>query len=156
MKEGWFGTRQKQSLVVFVFMLAGIAYVSYKNQPEDTPEAAATKIVNTLIEAAEEKNLGPFKTYLSERVKDENGNGKEELLNTLRGIFFAHKKISITLMSLEVATGTNPNIVDADIVVLMSERILPTDRGEFFVSMRLEEDGWRIREVKWGDGYGAP
>lgn len=149
-----FGRRQKQSLLVLVFMLTGIAYMTLKNRPDDTPEAAVKKIVHTLIEAAEEKNLGPFKTYLSEKATDENGRNKEELLNLMRGIFFAHKKIGISLIALEVTPNTNPTMADASIVVLMSENILPTDKGEFFISCRKEEDGWRIWEVRWGEGYG--
>lgn len=153
MKE-LFGQRQKQSLAVLVFMLAGIAYMTLRNQTPDTPEGAVRRIVQELIKGAESKDLGPFKKYLSENVKDENGRNREELLTVMRGIYFSHKKISLSLMNLEITTHTNANIVDTHIEILMGESILPTEKGDFIASFRKEPEGWRIWEVKWGQGYG--
>jgi len=150
----WFGPRQKQSLFVLVLLAAGIGYYTCKSQPAGSPEAIVRGIVKTLIEAAEERDLEPFKTYLSDQVTDENGRTKDELLTILRGIFFTHKKISLTTLQIDITPNTNPNLMQAHIVVLMSETTLPTDRGEFFTTFRKEGDGWRITEVNWGEGYG--
>jgi len=152
--KDWFGPRQKQSLFVLVFMLAGIAYMTCRNERQDSPEAKVRAIVQELVSAAESKDLGPFKKYLSEQVTDESGRKRDELLNVMRGIFFSHKKISLTLVSLDIATNTNPNLIDARVVVLMSETLLPTEKGDFLVGFRKEAAGWRIWEVKWGEGYG--
>ena len=153
MKE-WFGRRQKQSLFVLAFMIAGISYYTCRTKTPDSPEAVVRGIIKTLIAAAEDRDLGPFKTYLSDQVTDENSRHKDELLTILRGIFFTHKKIRLTTLEIDITPNTNPNLMQARIVVLMSETTLPTDRGEFFTTFRNEKDGWRITEVRWGEGYG--
>ena len=150
----WFQNRQKQSLLVLALLMAGLVYVSYCGGPPSAPRERVSAIVDELVSAAEKKNLGPFKKHLSEEIRDESGRGKKELLDLLRLIFLRHSKISLTVLSKQVEENTNPSIFDVSLSLLMSESLLPTDRGEFFLTFRKEGDAWRIWALKWGEGYG--
>ncbi len=149
----WFGSRQKQSLVVLLLLLAGILYVS-RSRDQDSPEAQVRAAIAEMVEGAEKRSIAPFKKHMSEKIQDEAGRGKDELLDTLRLIFFRHQTISLHLVSLEVADNTNPDIMSADLILLMSETALPTDKGNFFLTFRREGDTWRVWEIQWRDGYG--
>jgi len=154
MSESWFGRRQKQSAVVLALMLAGVVYMSMRGG-DDSPKGQVTRAVKAMVAGAENKDIGPFREYFSENVRDESGNDKQALLNILRGIFLRHSNISLSLVSLDLQDNTNPDLISASLTLLMGETVLPTDRGNFFVTFRREPDGvWRVWEVRWQGGYG--
>ena len=149
----WFQQHQKQSLFVLLFLIAGMAYVSLR-KPADTPAAQVERIVRELVAAAEDKNLKPFRKYLSEEVRDDQGRGKKEILNILRAIFFRHGRISLSLIHLDVVESAGSQVFSADLSLLMGEQIVPTEKGNFFVTFRRQDGQWRVWEVKWDQGYG--
>lgn len=149
-----FGARQKQALVVLLLMIAGIWYASVRQGPQ-SPEAQMTAVVDELIQAAEDKDLDPFKKHLSDEFRDERGRDKNHALNIVRMIFLRHPRISLARISLEFMDMQSPDVRDAHLVVLGSETRLPSDRFEFWITFRLEAGAWRIWEAKWGDGYGV-
>ena len=148
-----FGRRQKQSLFVLVLMIVGMIYMNRCSTP-NSPEAQVKDAIREMVEGAEKKSIAPFEKHLSDNVQDEQGRGKKELLNTLRLIFLQHPRISLSLMSLNVEDNTNPDVISADLTLLMGETPLPSDKGNFFLTFRREGDTWRVWEVKWGEGYG--
>ncbi len=149
----FFGTRQKQSLAVLLFLLAGMIYVSWRNQPR-TPEGQVEAAVRELVAAAEKKDMRPFRKWMGTRVRDDSGRTRDEILSILRGIFFRHPKISLQILSLDVQTGTNDTIVNAKLQLFMSESLLPQDKGTFDLAFKQEDGAWRIWEIKWLGGYG--
>lgn len=148
-----FGARQKQSLVVLLLFIAGMFYMSNRENPE-SPEAQVRAAIEEMVRGAEKKDIDPFKKHLSEEVQDEQGRNKEVLLNTLRVIFLRHPRISLNLLDLDVAGGTNPDVIKASLTLLMSETALPTDKGNFFLTFRREGDTYRVWELRWDGGYG--
>ena len=153
MSEPLFGRRQKQSLFILLLMIVGIIYMNRCSSP-DSPEAKVKAAIREMVEGAEKKDIDPFEKHISVNVQDEQGRGKTELLNTLRLIFLQHPRISLSLLSLNVAGNTNPDVISADLTLLMGETALPSDKGNFFLTFRREGDEWRVWEVKWGEGYG--
>jgi hypothetical protein len=149
-----FGNRQKQSLFVLALMILGIIYMSTRTSP-DSPSGQVRAAVEAMVKGAEERSIKPFKKYLSEDVKDSQGRGKEEMLRILRGIFFRYQKVSLEVLSLDVETQTNPDIITAELLLLMSDTPLPKDKGNFVLTFRNEGE-WRVWEVDWEDaaGYG--
>ncbi len=153
--SAWFQERQKQSLVILILLAAGVIYLSMRGSGDNTPRSQVERAIKAMVKGAENKNIGPFREYFSENVRDESGNRKQDLLNILRGIFLRHKNISLSLVSLDIQDNTNPDIISASLTLLMGENILPTDRGNFFATFRREEDGaWRVWEIRWQGGYG--
>ncbi len=148
-----FGKRQKQSLFVLLFFIAGMIYVSWREDPA-SPEAQVKAAIEDMVKGAEKKDIDPFKKHLSDQVQDEQGRNKDALLNTLRVIFLRHPRISLNLLSLDMADNSNPDIISADLTLLMSETALPTDKGNFFLTFRREGNAWRVWEIKWDGGYG--
>ncbi len=149
-----FGDRQKQSLVVLVLMIAGLIYMANRGPGEQSPEGQVRKAIQALVTGAEDKDIGPFETYLSVEVKDEQGRGKDEILNIMRLIFFRHPAISLSLLDLEVADNTNPDVLSASLTLLMGESPIPSDKANFFLTFRREDNTWRVWEIRWDGGYG--
>jgi len=148
-----FGRRQKQSLFVLLFFIAGMIYVSMK-QDALSPEAQVRAAIDDMVRGAEEKDLDPFKKHLSEQVQDEQGRNKDVLINTLRLIFIRHPHISLHLLDLNVSDSTNPDVISSSLTLLMGETLLPSDKGNFFLTFRREGDVWRVWELRWDGGYG--
>lgn len=146
-----FGNRQKQSLVVFLLLLGGIIYTSMDREQDG--EAVVKEAVRELVSAAEDEDLDPFREWLSDDVKDSSGRSKEEIVKTLFGIFFRYNNISLTEATLNVQTQTNPDIITAQLTLLMGASTpLPSDKGSFVLTFRNEADGWRVWEIEWEDG----
>jgi len=147
-----FGNRQKQSLVVFLLLLVGIIYSSMRKGESD-PEVIVTRAVEELVQAAEDGDLGPFRKWLGDDVQDGSGRSKEEIVKTLFGIFFTYKNIILNTVSLDVQTATNPNIITAQLVLLMGANApLPSDKGNFLLTFRFDGSDWRVWEIEWEDG----
>ncbi len=145
--------RQKQSAVVLAIFLAGIIYMSQKSDP-GSPDVIIKTALREMVSGAESKDLDAFKLHLSDDFRDESGRSKTDVLNVIRAIFLRHPSISLNVMTLDVQESSNPLIYEAQLVLLMSESTLPTDKGEFFLSFREEQGQWRLWSARWGDVYG--
>lgn len=144
---------QKQSAVVLAIFVAGLAYVSFRGDP-DSPEALVKKAVKAMVLGAEEKDLGPFKSIISEDFRDESDRSKAEVLNILRAIFLRHPTISLNILKLEATQSSNPQLYEVQLELFMSETSLPSERGEFLLTFRQEGNKWRMWSARWGGGYG--
>ena len=153
MKE-WFQERQKQSLVVFLLLVAAIVYTTLRSNDPDSPEGQVRMVIKDLVAAAENRDIGPFERHLSEDVQDEAGRNKEAILNTLRLLFLRHQTITLNLVRMSVDDNTNPDIISASLTLLMGETMVPNDRGNFFLTFRREGDRWKVWGVEWEHGYG--
>ena len=136
-----FGNRQKQSLFVFFLILAGTYYVHIRRT--DDAETQIRKTINTLVDAAEEKKIGPFKKYLSENFQDNSGRNRDEALNLLRLIFLRHPKIELNILSLKFLDNTDEIKKEISLTLFMSENILPQDKATFFLTFKREGGSWR-------------
>lgn len=146
-----FGNRQKQSAVVLILMLAGIAYMSWV-QEDLSPESQVRQIVQVLIAAGEAGNVAPFRKHLSEQVEDHEGRDKQQIVQILRALFFRYKNIQLQELGLDVAGGTNPDVITARLSMLMgNETFVPTEKGNFILTFRREGDVWRIWQIDWKD-----
>lgn len=148
----WFQERQKQSLLVLLLLIAASIFY-FRRSSGDDPEELVERAVREMVVAVEKKDLGPFRKYLSEEVRDERGRSKREILRVLRLIYMQNPKISLTIVDLEARDGTNPDRIGADLTLLMGDSFIPDDKGNFRLTFRREEDGaWRVWEVYWRDG----
>ncbi len=148
-----FGNRQKQSLVILgLIILAGV-FVPMWNKGDAEPEEQVRQAIQRLVEGAESGDLDPFKELLSQQVKDSQGRNREEILKTLFAIFFQYKNIKLTEVSLKIVSGTQTDVMTANLSLLMgSSTPLPTDKGDFSLTFRREDGTWRVWEIEWEDG----
>lgn len=148
-----FGNRQKQSLAILAMIVIAIIVVPMWNRDPDSPETQVRTAVQTLVKAAEKEDMGPFRELLSQKVKDSNGRSREEILKTLFAIFFQYKQIKLTQVNLDIVTGTQPDVITANLTLLMgASSPLPSDKGNFVLTFRKEDDTWRVWEIDWEDG----
>lgn len=145
-----FGPRQKQSAFVLLLFIAGIAFMEMNKDPGD-PETIVSNHIKTLVKAAEDEDMDPFKEILSESVRDHGGRDKEAILKTLFGMFFRYKNIGLTIGDLEVEQGTNADVVNASMVLLMRGDASFPDKGDFSLTFRREGNEWKLWEVNWQD-----
>jgi len=146
-----FGNRQKQAVVVLFLLVAGIVYTTTRPSA-DSPEGRVRKAVAAMIHGAEQHQIKPFRTYLSDSVRDEVGRNKEEMIRILQGVFLTHRKIALDVLSLDVTGGTNPDVLNVRLNLLMRDSPLSMDRGNFELTFRREGGEWRVWEVVWEDG----
>ena len=146
-------TPAKKIVAVVAIVLIVLTWWSLQPEP-GSPEAICEGAVEELIEAAENRDIGPFRKWLSDDVADESGREKQDIIMLLRGIFLRYQNISLTTVSLSVAQNTNPDIVDARLTLFMSDSALPQDRGTFEMTFRREGSSWRIWQLAWEDGAG--
>ncbi len=150
--SSWFQDRQKQSLFVLLLLVLGSIFYFRRSSDED-PGAIVERAVREMVVAVEKKDLGAFREHLSEEVQDERGRSKQEILQVLRVIYLQNPRISLTIVNLDAQDSTNPDMISADLTLLMGDSIIPDDKGNFNLTFRREDDNaWRVWEVSWGDG----
>jgi len=144
-------TPQKKIVLAVAIVLVALTWWSLQPEP-GSPEAICRGAVEELIAAAEAREIGPFREWISEEVQDESGRDKRQIIMLLRGIFLRYQNISLTTVSLNVDRGTNPDLVDARLTLFMSESALPQDKGSFELTFRREGSSWRIWQLAWEEG----
>ncbi|MCB1053177.1 MAG: nuclear transport factor 2 family protein [Acidobacteria bacterium] len=149
----WFGTRQKQSAVIFAAILIGLIFLNLRQA--ESPEVQIEKNVRSLVAAAEAKEMGPFRDLISADFVDANGRSRDEALNLLKLIYLRHTKIQINVVSLDVKPGNSADQYTVNLFVLMSEGLLPQDKGNFSMLWQKRGSEWLMTRAGWGDdGYG--
>ncbi|CAM2006679.1 hypothetical protein [Acanthopleuribacter pedis] len=149
-----FGPRQKQSLVIFLFIVAGLVFVGWPSADQGDANTQINRAFEEMVAAAEKHELDAFKKHLSDDIKDENDRGKQAMLYMLNTIYKRHPKVYLSIIDVTIYDGTNPNVKEATLELMMGETPVPTDKGSFNVTFRNESGTWRVWEAKWNGGYG--
>lgn len=147
-----FGSRQKQSLVLFLAIVLGLALLNLRQAT--SPQQQIERAVRSLARAAEQKELGPFRELLAEDFRDDGGRNREEALALLKLLYLRHPSISVTLLSLGV-TLQGQDGAQVELTALLSENILPQDRGDFVLNFSRRKGKWLLISAEWGGGYGT-
>lgn len=149
-----FGPRQKQSLVIFLFIVAGIVFVGWPSGDNGDAETQINRAIEEMVESAENHQLEAFQKHLSSDIKDEENRDKRAILFILRSIFKRHADIHLNIIDVTIYDGTNPDVKEATLEMMMGETPVPTDRGSFNLTFRNESGTWRLWQVEWNGGYG--
>lgn len=146
-------TPQKKIVAaVAVVLLIGV-YFSLKPSP-GSPEAICEEAVREMVKGAKDRSTAPFKKWLSEDVRDDQNRDKREMLRILQGIFLRYPNIELNIISLRAQQDTNPDVVNVDLSMFMSDTALPQDKGDFFLKFRREGSNWRAWQIEWSEGAG--
>ena len=144
--------KEVQWSVFGLVLILGIVWISRSNRHE-TPESQIRKVVQILVEAAENHKLSPFKEYLSDQLKDQDGRSKQDILQTMQLLYLRHPSIHLQILSLDFS-GSSDQIRNVNLQLLMSSSSFPEDRGSYGFVFRKEGQTWRIFSLDWGQGYG--
>ena len=125
------------------------------------PEAEIRATLAAAQAAAEARDLGFFRDFVGSGYRDARGNDREQLLNTLRGLFIAHQRIEIVSrideIRLEGADAARA-VVHAGLAGRRGGESLlgglDADLYRFEAEL-IEVDGeWRMIGAKWERGVG--
>lgn len=126
------------------------------------PEAAIRKRLADAEAAAEARDTGFFRDLLAEGYRDDRGNGRDDLINRLRGYFLTHSSIEIVSRVDEVTfTGADAARVVVHAGMLgqrAGEPVLLGTEGELYrIGLDLVDDGgeWRVIGASWDRGLGG-
>lgn len=152
----WLIDRKPQVLILVGVLIICFAVYTVTREPEDfrDPSEIAEANLETLIEAARQRDIGPFEELLSDRVLDDQGRNKDDLVKTLRLLFFRHKNIHLNVVDLQSRETIPDEEVVTNLTLLMGEQAVTVDKGLFEVTFSREGTKWRVTQVKWGGGYG--
>jgi hypothetical protein len=147
-----FGSRQKQSLVLFLAIVLGLVLLNLRQAA--SPEQQIERAVRSLARSAEQKELAAFRELLAEDFRDDGGRTREEALALLKLLYLRHPRIAVTLVSLEVHMQGQDG-AEVELTALLSENILPQDRGDFALVFSRRKGKWLLTSADWGGGYGT-
>jgi hypothetical protein len=133
---------------------------------KETDEDKVRGIITTVQHAAEEKKLLSVLEPISKAYRDPQGNDFDDIKTLMLNYFFRHKKIAVTIPSIDVAVSGQT--ARANFQAILSGRggsedanlgILPEALGlfNFDVQLRKEEGTWKVTSAMWtrvGNGAG--
>lgn len=114
------------------------------------------KIIDQMEAAAEDRDIGDLMEFVSPDFRDAEGQGGEELARDIRGYFVANQSIHLLTRinqiefpmadeaRLQVTVGMAGREADASAVWSLA-----TDLQEFDVTMRKEDETWKVTYAKW-------
>jgi hypothetical protein len=137
-------------------LLVVFAVFTLMQEPEDfrDPTVISEENLQLLIEAARQRDIGPFESMLSDDVMDDSQRNKDELLKILRLLFFRHKTIYLNVLEMKSEETIQDQEVVIGLTMLMGQQAITVEKGSFEVAFQKEGSKWRVIRVKWGSGYG--
>ncbi|PIE02423.1 MAG: hypothetical protein CSA81_07090 [Acidobacteria bacterium] len=146
-------TKPFQFAALTFLVLIGVIYWRATVR-ELSPEEKVRVAIDAMVEGAERRELDPFEEYLSDAIKDQAGQGKQEILHHLRILFLRHREIHLSIRALEIE-GTGQQTRSAKMYLLMSSTLIPQNEGLYNLTFQNENGEWRLWQMDWGEGYGV-
>lgn len=152
----WLSERKNQGILVGALVLIAFGYYTVNQEPMDLrdPTTIAEENLNTLLDAARNREVSPFEELLSDQVTDDSGRSKDDLLKILRLLFFRHQSVYLNVLDMQSRETIDDQQVVVSFTMLMGEQAVTVEKGSFEVTFSREDTKWRVTAVKWGNGYG--
>lgn len=124
--------------------------------PDETPEARVRAVIDAGEKAAEERDLSTLMDLVSPAYRDEQGSGRDELKQYLRGYLVAHQSVHLItrVESIEFPYRDFAR-VRLTVGTLGRETSTPTafdvaaDVNDVVLELALEDDEWRVVRAAW-------
>ncbi len=151
----------KKTIIILVCILA-VCGVSCRRE---TPQDKLKKIIATIQQAVEEKDVKKVLGCVSKNYTDPRGNTFETIKGILLAYFYQYPKISIYIPSLDVTTVADDSATAVFQAVLTGRNgggapvtVLPESLGlyTFELSFRKESGEWIIYSAVWERVGDAP
>jgi len=121
-----------------------------------TPETQVRAVIAAGEAAAEARDLSGILEYVSPSVRDENGAGRDELKQYLRGYLVTHQSVHL-LTRIESVEFPYRDFARVQLKVGTLGREtagaaafdLAADMKNVVLELQLEDDGWKVVRAAW-------
>ena len=152
----------KRSFIISLILLLGSTAPACH---QETEQDRIKKIITSVRNAVEEKDIRTILGHLSKTYRDPQGHDYDGIKGLLLFYFYRHQKISVYIPALDVSiTGPTARAVFQPVLTGGNKTgsagdLLPEALGlyDFDVSLIKESDGWKVASAKWERaGEGLP
>lgn len=146
--------RRTQAGVVFAVLLTAVfLYACHK----DTDQDKIKKVIITVQQSAENKDIKAILSRLSKAYRDPQGNDYDGIKGLLLFYVFRHQKVSIFITNLEVTVNESSAKAGFQAVLSGGSKvgsagdILPEALGMYIfdVSFAKESGEWKVASATW-------
>ncbi|GFE78654.1 hypothetical protein GCM10011487_06540 [Steroidobacter agaridevorans] len=116
-----------------------------------SPEQQVRTVIEQMEQAAEDRDAGGLKAYLSDDYRDANGRGAEEAARYARGYFIANQSIHLLTRIEELTFPTEDEARAQVLVGMMGRDAAATNDWElagelraFKIALRREDGEWKV------------
>jgi ketosteroid isomerase-like protein len=121
----------------------------------DSPETQVRRTLDSMEAAAEARDVGDLMEFIADDFRDGYGRGGEELRRYVQGYFIANQSIHL-LTRIDSLEFPHPDEARLHVTLGMAGREadaanawdVATDLQDFEVTMRKEEDEWKVIYAK--------
>jgi hypothetical protein len=144
-----------QAGVVFAVLL--IAVILLHGCHKDAEQDKIKKVIITVQQSAENKDINAILSRLSKTYRDPQGNDYDGIKGLLLFYFFRHQKVSIFITNLEVTVNESSAKAGFQAVLSGGSKMgSPSDSFPealgmyiFDVSLAKESGEWKVASAKW-------
>ena len=121
------------------------------SEPE-TPESQVRAALSALEAAAREGDVGAFGELVSASYRDDTGNDKRMLADTVRFHVLAHPRgraVILRVRDVQLTSGTTASVVAHAGFAGAGQDALHADAYALDIDLALEDDAWRVTWARW-------
>lgn len=146
---------KRSGLVLILFaVVAGIGACRREGD-----ESRIKKVIVSIQDAAEQKDVKNVIRHLSESYLDPQGYNREAVKALLLGYFFRYPKISVYINNLQITVDGSSAKASFETVLTSKEKtgslkdIIPQALGiyAFDVELKKESGDWKVTSARWED-----
>jgi hypothetical protein len=125
----------------------------------DSPQTQVRRTLDSMEAAAEARDVGDLMGFIADDFRDGYGQGSAELRRYMQGYFIANQSIHL-LTRINNIEFPHPDEARLHVTIGMAGREadaanawnLATDLQDFEVTMRKQEEEWKVSYAKRADG----
>jgi hypothetical protein len=141
---------------LMVIVALGCLLAVFPGCRKKTEEDKVKKVVTSVQEAAEEKDVKKILAALSKTYRDPQGNDYNAIKGLLLGYFFRHQKVHVYIPEIVISIEGASGKAEFQAVLTGGQSgsvagVLPEALGmyAFDVSFRKEENEWKVVSASW-------
>ena len=141
----------------WITLLAILLSVAACSSGQDSPEAQVRALIEQAESAAEKKDSGTLRRFVSEKYSDSQGQDKKAIEAILRYYFLRNESIHL-LTRIQQISLSKPDIAHAVVMVAMAgqpisaaedfERVR-ADLHRFEITWTRESKEWKVVRAEW-------
>jgi hypothetical protein len=126
----------------------------------ETPEAEIRGLIAAMVDAAEDRDIGPLRDAISDRYADGRGQGKADIVKRMR-LYLLQNRALLILPEIRDVTLLGADAADVRVDVRFAgaaadRMALRASSYQFRLELVREQGDWRIVGARWAEGGGEP
>jgi ketosteroid isomerase-like protein len=141
---------------IVVLVAAGCLFTVVPGCHKETEQDKIKKVITSVQQAAEEKDVRKIISSLSKTYQDPQGFDYDSIKGLLMGYFFRHQKVHVYIPDIVITVEGASAQAEFQAVLTgghtgSAADILPESLGmyAFAVSFRKEDNEWKIVSAQW-------